>query len=184
MTDTDSLHYHIETKDLYKDLKEMAKELPTTFATSDAASWHPLYDTNIQTNNKKRPGAFKDTSAESGIPMAHVGLKAKMYAELFVDIRLDEEKERSPSFEAEDKKAKGIKKSVVKHDIRFDDYVQCLKRGEIKRDVTQRLIQSKKHQLCTVEQKRTGLNPIDMKRWVCDDGIETLAFGHYRISQK
>jgi len=184
MTDTDSLHYQIETEDLYKDLKELAKELPTTFDTSDAPSSHPLYDPNIETNNKKRLGAFKDTSVESGIPMAHVGLKAKMYAETFVDIRSDEEKEKKPSFEDEDKKAKGIKKSVVKHDIRFADYVRCLKMGEIKKDVTQRLIQSKRHQLYTVEQKRIGLNPIDLKRWVCDDGIETLAFGHYRISQK
>jgi hypothetical protein len=53
--------------------------------------------------------------------------------------------------------------------------------GEIKRDVTQRLIQSKKHQLYSIEQKRIGLNPIDMKRWVCDDGITTLPFGHYAI---
>ncbi len=29
MTDTDSLHYQIEREDLYKDLKELAKELPT-----------------------------------------------------------------------------------------------------------------------------------------------------------
>jgi hypothetical protein len=181
MTDTDSLHYQIETEDLYKDLKELAKEYPTTFDTSDAPSWHPLYDPNPETNNKKRPGAMKDTSVESGIPLAHVGLKAKMYAELFVDIRSEEEKEQFPHFETEDKKAKGIKKFVVKNDIRFDDYVHCMIRGEIKRDVTQRLIQSKKHQLYSIEQKRIGLNPIDMKRWVCDDGITTLPFGHYKI---
>ncbi len=81
MTDTDSFHYHIETEDLYRDLKEMANEYPTTFDTSDAASWHPLHDPNPNTNNKKRPRAFKDTSVELGVPLAHVGLKAKMYAE-------------------------------------------------------------------------------------------------------
>ncbi len=49
------------------------------------------------------------------------------------------------------------------------------------KDIVQRLIRSQKHQLYSIEQKRIGLNPIDMKRLVCDDGVHTYAFGHYRM---
>jgi hypothetical protein len=152
-----------------------------TYDVSDASPWHPLYDPNPETNNKKYPSAFKGTSVETGIQIGHVGLKAKLYADRFVYIRHEEEQKPNPHFESEDKKAKGVKKSVVKKDLCFDDYVESLQLGVIKKDVVQRLIRSQKHQLYSIEQKRIGLNPIDMKRWVCNDGVHTYAFGHYRI---
>jgi hypothetical protein len=180
-TDKDSLHYLIETENLYADLKVLKKLNPLTYDVSDAKPWHPLYDPNPERNNKKYPGAFKDTSVETGIQIGHVGLKAKLDADRFVDIRPEEERKRNPHFESEDKKTKGVKKSVVKNDLCFDDYVQSLQSGVIKKDVVQRLIRSPKHQLYSIEQKRIGLNPIYMKRWVCDNGVHTYAFGHYQI---
>jgi hypothetical protein len=87
LTDTDSLQYLIETEDLYADLRVLKKLKHLTYDVSDAKPWHPLYDPNPETNNKKYPGAFKDTSVETGIQIGHVGLKAKLYADRFVDIR-------------------------------------------------------------------------------------------------
>jgi len=104
-----------------------------------------------------------------------------MYADRCVDIRPEKEWNLNPHFELEDKKAKGINKLAVKNDLCYDDYLKALQSWVIKNDVVQRLILSKKHQLYSIEQTRIGLNPIDLKRWVCDDGVYTDAFGHYRI---
>ena len=36
------------------------------------------------------------------------------------------------------------------------------------------------HDVLTVKAKKTGLSPYDDKRYVLDDHITTLAFGHYK----
>jgi hypothetical protein len=35
----------------------------------------------------------------------------------------------------------------------------------------------------TIEVNKIGLSPADDKRWVLDDGINTLAHGHYKITK-
>ena len=49
--------------------------------------------------------------------------------------------------------------------------------------VKQRTICSKTHNLLTVETERMGLSSLDIKRYVLDDGIRTLAYGHYQINK-
>ena len=41
--------------------------------------------------------------------------------------------------------------------------------------------QNRDHAIHSIRSTRTGLSPFDSKRWICDDGISTLAFGHYKI---
>ncbi|CAG8715959.1 16753_t:CDS:2, partial [Funneliformis mosseae] len=48
-------------------------------------------------------------------------------------------------------KAKGVKKCVVKRELRYDKV------------------------------NKIGLNPYDNKRWILLDGIRTLPYGHWRI---
>lgn len=43
------------------------------------------------------------------------------------------------------------------------------------------MIQSKKHQLYVASVNKIALSAFDDKRFVTDNGVETLAFGHYRI---
>ena len=71
MTDTDSLLYHIESDDVYKEM-ELDRKI---FDFSNYEKDHTLYDSS----NAKQPGLFKDEWA--GVPIEHfVGLRAKMYS--------------------------------------------------------------------------------------------------------
>ena len=40
------------------------------------------------------------------------------------------------------------------------------------------------HDVYTYEVEKAGLSSIDDKRYVLDNGIDTLAFGHYSIVEK
>lgn len=73
-TDTDSFMLHIETEDVYEDMKK-EREL---FDTSDYVDNFPVKD--LKSNeNKKIPGKFKDEY--NGIPIREFcGLRSKMYA--------------------------------------------------------------------------------------------------------
>ena len=39
-------------------------------------------------------------------------------------------------------------------------------------------LQSKGHQIFGVHLNKTSLSPFDSKRWIKEDGIRTLAYGH------
>ena len=43
-------------------------------------------------------------------------------------------------------------------------------------------IRSWKHSVYTIRQHKVALSAFDSKRFVCDDGIHTLAYGHYRAA--
>ena len=96
-----------------------------------------------------------------------IGLRSKMYS--FTTIHDDEVK-----------KCKGISKPVVQKNIKFKNYVECLKHSEVmKHDVI--LNRSKLHKMVMYKQNRIGLIPLDTKRYILDDGITTLAYGNYKI---
>ena len=71
-TDTDSLCYHIRTKDLYADMKIHFHHL---MDTSNFPKEHPLY-TRVR---EKVVGTFKDECA-SVQPVQFIGLRSKMYS--------------------------------------------------------------------------------------------------------
>ena len=76
MTDTDSLVYHIETKDVYA----VALADLDSYDTSDYPSSYPAFNTG----NKKVLGKMKDEY--NGIPIAEfVGLRPKLYSILEAD---------------------------------------------------------------------------------------------------
>ena len=99
-TDTDSLLYQIHTDDFYKDI---SYDIQTKFDTSDYPPDHP---SGIPTGvNKKVIGMFKDEVAGKQIT-CFVGLRPKLYS-----FKIEDSKEV--------RKCKGIKKNVIKKEIRF-----------------------------------------------------------------
>ena len=99
-TDTDSLCYEIETEDVYQDLWK--------FDNSDYPKCSPYYDETY----KKVIAKFKDEAC--GVPITEfVGLKSKMYS--YVE-----------DYETGGRTAKGIKKNVIKNNVKHEDYKKVL----------------------------------------------------------
>ena len=160
-TDTDSLMYEIKTEDFYKDISGDVKD---KFDTSDYPPNHP---SGIPTGcNKKVLGMFKD-EAGGKIIDEFVGLRAKLYS-----YKMFEGKEN--------KKCKGVKKSVVKESITHEDYKNCLFTGK-EQLRKMNVIRSHKHDIYTEEVNKIALSPDDDKRHILEGQTDTLALGNYRI---
>ena len=157
-TDTDSLTYELETEDIYKDFwtdKDM-------FDNSDYPENSPYYSNT----NKKIIGKFKDEAC--GIPITEfVGLKSKMYSYV-----KDNEKGG--------KTAKGIKKNVIKNNIKHEDYKRTLLNEEQMHHKI-KTIRSQRHQLSSYEINKVSLSCFDDKRYIHDNGTSSYAYGHYKI---
>ena len=162
MTDTDSGFYEIKTEDFYADI---SADVDRWFDTSELPENHlSCIRAGV---NKKVLGMFKDEA--SGKPIEEfVGLRAKLYS--YKMFQGDEHK-----------KCKGVKKSVVKKTITHDDYIDCLFNGA-KQSRRMKVIRSYKHEVYTEEVNKIALSGDDDKRVVQDDGIHTLAHGHYRLN--
>ena len=160
-TDTDSLMYEIQTEDFYKDISGDVKD---RFDTSDYPENHP---SGIPTGiNKKVLGMFKDEAAGK-IIKEFVGLRAKLYSFIMEDGK-------------ENKRCKGVKTQVVKNSITHEDYKTCLKTGK-EQLRKQNIIRSYEHVVFTEEVNKIALSAADDKRYILDDGINTLAWWHHKI---
>ena len=163
-TDTDSLAYEVQTEDFYRDI---SGDVATKFDTSNFPKDHP---SGIEAgHNKKVVGMFKD-EAGGQIIEEFVGLRAKLYSYKMLEGK-------------EEKKCKGVKKPVVKKSIKFDDYKKCLFTGK-EQLRKMNVIRSHKHDIYTEEVNKIALSANDDKRFILDDGIHTLAHGHYKIATK
>lgn len=156
-TDTDSLLMQIQTNDVYKDI---AKEIDM-YDTSNYPKDHYLYSTT----NKKLLGKMKDEC--EAVPITeYVGLRPKMYS-----IMTDNNNIR---------KAKGVKKYVVKKHIVHENYRDALFNQTVFHH-GMNMLRSINHQIYGLYVNKLSLSPFDSKRWIMNDGIHTLAFGHYAI---
>ena len=157
-TDTDNFTYEIKAEDVCKDFwndKDM-------FDNSDCQENSP-YHCNT---NKKVIGKFKVEAC--GIPITEfVGLKSKMYSYIKSD-------------EKGGKTAKGIKKNVIKNNIKHKDYKNVLLNNEQLHHKI-KTIRSQKHQLGSYEINKVSLSCFDDKRYIHDNGISSYAYGHYKI---
>lgn len=158
-TDTDSLCYEITTDDLYHDLKD-DKEL---FDFSAYPRNHSLYDAT----NKKIIGKMKDET-ESVPVKEFVGLRSKMYNMVHGN--------------TEKRTAKGISKAVIRSKLRHDLYKQCLFNRETQME-SMILFRTDRHEIYTVKLNKTTLSAYDDKRYILEDGIQTLAHGHWRCQK-
>ena len=81
----------------------------------------------------------------------------------------------------ESKKCEGVKKSVIKKSIAHEDYKKCLFTGK-EQLRKMNVIRSHMHEVYTEEVNKVALCPDDDKRHILENGVHTLALGHYSIS--
>ena len=162
-TDTDSFTFEIPTEDLYQDLQD--PHLNHHFDISNYPADHPLHSVR----NRAVLGKFKDEC--EGFPANEfIGLRSKMYS---IDIHGRDQKNT----------AAGVKRCVKNRVLKHELYREVLlDRKDVY--VTQKTIQSKNHILKTVEQYRVGLSAYDDKRYILEDGIRTLPYGHSLIDDE
>ena len=155
-TDTDSLTYEIEAEDVYRDFWNDKDR----FDNSDYPENSPYFDKA----NKKVIGKFKDEAA--GIPITEfVGLRSKMYSYI-----KDNQKGG--------KTAKGIKKNIIKNNIKHKDYKNVLLENK-QIHHTMKTIRSSNHQLGSYEINKVSLSCFDDKRYIANNGVNSFAYGHY-----
>lgn len=159
-TDTDSLCMEIQTNDFYEDMLCNAPLYDTANYPKD----HKLYNPA----NDKISGLFKDETA--GVPIDEVvALRSKCYSILQSDNK-------------EKKTCKGVNRSVKNIEISHNTYKDVLfTKNNLK--VTQKGFVSSAHDMFTYTQSKNAMTAFDNKRYILDDGINSLAYGHYNIGQ-
>ena len=145
--------------DIYRDMGKHAE----LFDTSNFEPTHPLYSKA----NHRVLGKLKSETG-SVAPREFVGLRAKMYS---LHVLADKKQSKIT--------AKGIKKSYVNKNVCHEHFLNTLK--------TQQSTFSRfcafwlhNHVLQTVE-VNMSLNAFDDKRYILEDGVATLAYGHKNL---
>ena len=171
-TDTDSLMYLIQTDEFYHNIR---KDIKKKFDTSDYYEYHP---SGIKTGvNKKVIGKFKNEAA--GNQITHfVGLRPKLYTfKVEMKYKKDKKDGKIKEIEAEDdetRKAKGVKKNVIKKSLTFEDYKKCLfNEDELMKKMN--IIRSQNHEIFSITVNKVALSANDDKRLICENKIKTLA---------
>ena len=154
-TDTDSLTYDIKTEDLYSDFGKDKEKFDFSNFNENSEFYDPT--------NKRVIGKMKDETA--GIPIVEfVGLRSKMYS--FIK---DDQKGS--------KKAKGIKKNVIRNVIKHEDYKNTLF-NQCEMYHKMKTIRSENHNIYSMEINKKSLSCFDDKRYISTNGIDTYAYGH------
>ena len=156
--DTDSFIYDIKTEDFYEDISDdVESRFDTSCYSNDGSRPLPVG------LNKKVIGLMKDEFG-GDIMREFVALRPKMYAY----------KVESKEF----KRYRGIKKCVVKKDVKFEDYKRCLMTGEMEYR-SQTMFRSRLHEIMTIEVNKLALRREDDKR-IYVDNTNSLARGHWK----
>ena len=155
--DTDSFIYHVETEDIYKDMAERPD----------------LFDLN----DTKTIGLFKDETPGNVITESY-HIRAKSYHYVLAD-KTTKSKHKGVSKKGMTDMATNTYSTPqpmtsVYHDCLFNNKVFYAKNIGIR---------SKGHIISLVESEKKALSPIDTKRWILSDGISSLPFGHWRITE-
>ena len=132
------------------------------FNNSDYPEDSPYYFND----NKKVIGKFKD-EASGVLIVEFIGLKSKMYSYV-----KDNDKGN--------KTAKGIKRIVIKNNIKHEDYKNILLNNK-QLHHKMKTIRSHEHQLGSYEINKVSLSCFNDKRYILNDGVSCYAYGNYRI---
>ena len=176
-SDTDSLILEIETDDFFQDT---AGDVEKWFDTSGYPKDHFAVKNGFPVGkNKKVLGKFKD-EAGGKIIREFVGLRPKSYSIQIEEPKVQEPKVQEPKVQAKEiKRAKGTKKSITNH-LSHQDFKDVLF-GRDFPPLENVSLRSRLHEIHTETVRKVALSAKDDKRVVMKDGIQTLAFGHWRL---
>lgn len=151
-------NYYLQIQIVYKDFWNDKEKFDN--------SEYPEDSKYFNNSNKKVIGKFKDEA--SGIPVVEfIGLRSKMYSYI---------KENNKG----GKTAKGIKKNIIKDDIKLKDNKQTLfENKQIYHKM--KTIRSENHQLRSYELNKISSSCFDDKRYILENGIYSYAYGHKNI---
>ncbi|XP_050516578.1 uncharacterized protein LOC126891446 [Diabrotica virgifera virgifera] len=155
-TDTDSLILEINTDNVYNDIKNNISYFDTSNYPIDNIHGIPKTQSVI--------GKMKDEF--KGVPVeSFIGTGAKAYCVKLSNSNLL-------------KKAKGISKNVIKHQLQLSDYIQVIKdKKSIHRKMY--VFSSHSHTIYTELKNKISLSSSDDKRVILPDNVHTLALGHF-----
>ena len=133
--------------------------------------------------NKKVPGKFSDEKPTEVIKEV-IALKPKMYSVLSKKLmcrKADDSRHQCDQkcFHGHAVTAKGITKASQKL-IRHEDYRHVLTNQSTTMTKT-KTIRSFNNRLYSIVVQKRGLSGFDDKKFVLDDGICTLSYGHYTL---
>ena len=79
------------------------------------------------------------------------------------------------------KTAKGIKKNIIKKNIKHENYKDVLVNNK---QIYHRMktIRSGNHQIGSYEVNKVSLSCFDDKRYTLENAIDSYAYGHYKIN--
>lgn len=162
-TDTDSFIYDVITPDVYSDILKHLHLYDTSNYPTDS-----LLHSN---DRKKKVGVMKDELC--GVAMKEfVALRPKMYS--FVYKKNEEE--------LNEKRCKGISRVVVRNELHHEHYKETLMNSTQMKS-TMYGLRSDHHLMYCDRINKISLSAFDDKRYWLDDGITSLAYGHYRIKE-
>jgi hypothetical protein len=178
-TDTDSLTYHIQAKDINEDL-DVFQDFYNDRQLFDLSD---VYGDFNDKTNKKIIGKFKDET--NFIPIKEfTGLRSKLYSILLDFLKVNEFNSKQTNdkdkMKCEKKTAKGISTAVKKNVIKHNDYKYVLD-NKTQQYNTMRTIKSELHNIYSIEVNKISLSCFDDKRYILNDGISSLSYGHYKI---
>ncbi len=183
-TDTDSLAYEVIDHDVCSGMYDIKEK----FDFSEYPLNHPLHSNC----NMKVVGKFKD-ECNGLLMLSFTGLRPKLYSFIYekiayfdrddngdeVEVKASTDTSEARIVRSNKNTAKGIA-TYVANKFTTDDYEYSLQ-TRIPKIVETRRNGSHHYNVYSMSTKKIALSAFDNKRWICDDGISTLAFGHWKI---
>lgn len=80
----------------------------------------------------------------------------------------------------EKRTAKGAKQNVIKRELTHDQYRACLTTRREQMN-SFKCLRSVNQQIYSMEINKTSLSCFDNKRFILEDGITSLPYGHYKL---
>ena len=173
MTDTNSLLIKVCCLDVYKAIADIQCKYDCLFDTSLLKQFY-IDKYGIEGRHNKEVRYFK-FEANPYMIQEFVGLHPKVYSA---------KEAENPSVHMQ---CKGTPHNSMERFVQHEDYVRCLFHNYAAESMWQSvdvdMIRSKDHEIFSIKSSKISLSCNDSKQYILCDNVNTLAYGHYAISQ-